>query len=137
MSKIKTHDSGKSVGFWITVYLPSYPTQYRYECSECHFEVDERSCSCPNCGVEMAKFKPCPFCGNAEISLKKTPLVSGDIRYEGNYEYDIRCSECGCSTALCNMDSFEEKILGMDAEHTLIKAWNERKDLIEKDTNTV
>lgn len=132
-----THDNDKFAGFWITVCLPSYPAQYRYECSECHFKVDKQSGVCPNCGTEMKQFKSCPFCGNTDIKLKKTPLVSGDIQYEGNYEYDIRCDECGCSTALCNMDSFEEKILGMDAEHTLIKAWNERNGLNEEDTDIV
>lgn len=86
-----THDNDKFAGFWITVCLPSYPAQYRYECSECHFKVDKQSGVCPNCGTETKQFKSCPFCGNTDIKLKKTPLVSGDIQYEGNYEYDIRC----------------------------------------------
>ena len=30
------YGTGKTVGIWRTICLPSYPPQYRYECSKCH-----------------------------------------------------------------------------------------------------
>ena len=29
------YGTGKTVGIWRTICLPSYPPQYRYECSKC------------------------------------------------------------------------------------------------------
>lgn len=44
---------GKTIGFWRTICLTSYPPQYRYECSNCHSQVKEPGSSCPNCQTEM------------------------------------------------------------------------------------
>ena len=47
------YGTGKTVGIWRTICLPSYPPQYRYECSKCSVCSKEMSNYCPYCGAEM------------------------------------------------------------------------------------
>lgn len=63
------YGTGKTVGIWRTICLPSYPPQYRYECSKCHSQVKEPSKSCPNCKAEMKFFPEDFFKAYSEVQL--------------------------------------------------------------------
>lgn len=63
----------------------------------------------------MAELKPCPFCGNYNVSVK------------GIKKYWVSCPKCGCegptnrSRLLINYGLWE-------TEEDAIRAWNHRED---------
>lgn len=63
--------------------------------------------------------KPCPFCG-AGVYLERKKINS----YRGDYEFDIRCFNCGCHLEYVNNTT----IYGSEEEarQNVIKAWNRR-----------
>ena len=71
----------------------------------------------------MNKLKPCPFCGN-EVELEKIPLWHGSHGYHGCYEYEIKCSKCGCTVDQPKNDSIYRS--EEEAKENAIKAWNKR-----------
>lgn len=50
---VMPYGTGKNVGIWRTICLPSYPPQYLYECSKCSVCSKEISNYCSHCGAEM------------------------------------------------------------------------------------
>ena len=71
----------------------------------------------------MIKLKRCPFCGN-DVELEKIPLWHGSHGYHGCYEYEIKCSKCGCTLRYEKNDT----IYRSDdvAKNNVIEAWNRR-----------
>ena len=74
------YGTGKTVGIWRTICLPSYPPQYRYECSKCSVCSKEMSNYCPYCGAEM-QFLEGEF-------IKKYEEVQFDVEIDEESEDD-------------------------------------------------
>ena len=75
------YGTGKTVGIWRTICLPSYPPQYRYECSKCSVCSKEMSNYCPYCGAEM-QFLEGEF-------VKKYSEVQLDVEMKEESEDDV------------------------------------------------
>ena len=89
------YGTGKTVGIWRTICLPSYPPQYRYECSKCSVCSEKMSNYCPYCGAEM-QFLEGEF-------VKKYSEVQLDVEMKRkqcrkacfvNSRYSGRCADC-------------------------------------------
>ena len=78
--------TGKTVGIWRTICLPSYPPQYRYECSKCSVCSEKMSNYCPYCGAEM-QFLEGEF-------IKKYEEVQLDVDINQKI-YKSKCRYCG------------------------------------------
>ena len=63
------YGNGKIVGIWRTICLPSYPPQYRYECSKCSVCSEKMSNYCPYCGAEMQLLEKGLFETYSEVQL--------------------------------------------------------------------
>lgn len=73
----------------------------------------------------MSRLKNCPFCGS-EVELEKIPLWNGSHGYHGNYEFKIKCKNCGCK-----VDQHQTDTVYRDeetAKSNAIKLWNRRVD---------
>lgn len=82
------YGTGKTVGIWRTICLPSYPPQYRYECSKCSVCSKEMSNYCPYCGAEM-QFLEREF-------IKKYSEVQLDVEIDSRKKiYKNKCRYCG------------------------------------------
>ena len=75
------YGTGKIVGIWRTICLPSYPPQYRYECSKCSVCSEKMSNYCPYCGAEM-QFLEGEF-------IKKYEKVQLDVEIDEESEDDV------------------------------------------------
>lgn len=67
--------------------------------------------------------KPCPFCGNG-VFIEKIPLWHGTHGYHGNYDYVIKCNNCGCKIAKSSCDDIYRK--EEEAIKSIVEAWNTR-----------
>ena len=76
------YGTGKTVGIWRTICLPSYPPQYRYECSKCSVCSKEMSNYCPYCGAEMQLLEKGLFETYSEVQL--------DVEMKEESEDDVR-----------------------------------------------
>lgn len=65
----------------------------------------------------MNKVKPCPFCGEPGVLLKR---ISFNDSYDNNVEYDI-----GCLTKGCFLENGGDYWL---PEEKIIKLWNNRRE---------
>ena len=61
--------TGKTIGFWRTICLTSYPPQYVYECSKCSVCSKEISNYCSHCGAEMKFLEKDFFEAYTEVQL--------------------------------------------------------------------
>lgn len=75
----------------------------------------------PESKSNESELKPCPFCGT-EVKMRKVPLYG----YPGCFEFDVRCSKCGCTLDFTRADSiyYSEE----EAVANVRKKWNERKE---------
>ena len=80
------YSTGKTVGIWRTICLPSYPPQYRYECSKCSVCSEKMSNYCPYCGAEM-QFLEGEF-------IKKYEEVQLNVDMDKKI-YKSKCRYCG------------------------------------------
>ena len=80
------YGTGKIVGIWRTICLPSYPPQYRYECSKCSVCSEKMSNYCPYCGAEM-QFLEGEF-------IKKYEEVQLNVDMDKKI-YKSKCRYCG------------------------------------------
>ena len=63
------YGTGKTVGIWRTICLPSYAPQQRYECRKCSVCSKEMSNYCPCCGAEMQLLEKGLFETYSEVQL--------------------------------------------------------------------
>lgn len=71
------------------------------------------------------ELKPCPFCGIIP-HIRKIPLWHGTHGYHGCYEYDIRCTHCGCRVNLVKNQTIYIK--DEETINNAVTAWNRRSD---------
>ena len=96
--------------------------------------ITEFADRCRECGAKYGKLlkeaesksnaselKPCPFCGT-EVKMRKIPLYG----YSGCFEFDVRCSKCGCTLDFTQADSIYRS--EQEAVANVTKKWNERKE---------
>ncbi len=90
--------TGKTIGFWRTICLPSYPPQYRYECSKCSVCSKEMSNYCPYCGAEM-QFLEREFYSEVQldVEMKRKQCFADDMELE-----KISCKQCRYNTGRCD-----------------------------------
>ena len=123
--------TGKTVGIWRTICLPSYPPQYRYECSKCSVCSKEMSNYCPYCGAEMQHLEKGLFETYSEVQLdvemkRKQCFVNSHCSSDcPNAEYEtaddrygfgiaddmglkeIKCKDCHYDSGRCEDCLFE------------------------------
>lgn len=114
------YGTGKTVGIWRTICLPSYPPQYRYECSKCSVCSEKMSNYCPYCGAEM-QFLEGEFIKkyeevqlgvdmNKKIYKSKCRYCGGDLEMythedrniigEQGYSIELKCDSCKSKASL-------------------------------------
>lgn len=105
------YSTGKTVGIWRTICLPSYPPQYRYECSKCSVCSEKMSNYCPYCGAEM-QFLEGEFVKkyeevqldvdiNQKIYKSKCRYCGGDLEMYTRKDRSFDGSKVGYVTTLC------------------------------------
>ena len=132
------YGTGKTVGIWRTICLPSYPPQYRYECSKCSVCSKEMSNYCPYCGAEMQLLEKGLFETYSEVQLdvemdsrkkiykNKCRYCGGDLEMythedrniigEQGYSIELKCDSCKSKASLFSnradmIQMYENKLL--------------------------
>jgi transcription elongation factor Elf1 len=58
---------------------------------------------------DVKKFKPCPFCGSADIKI-----INRDEDQEVGYPYNFaECQDCGCRTEACLFETISTILWNM------------------------
>lgn len=70
--------------------------------------------------------KPCPFCGS-EVFITRDALWDGDHGYYNNYEFYVKCDECGATK---NFKENNTIYYGTEIElqKSVMEQWNQRPD---------
>ena len=140
------YGTGKTVGIWRTICLPSYPPQYRYECSKCSVCSKEMSNYCPYCGAEMQFLEREFIKKYSEIQLdveideesedmeqlKSCPFCNGEANtcvevYANRVEIEVGCKVCGFWFTDFAIEGSSFNML-KESEGKLIARWNRRAD---------
>lgn len=76
----------------------------------------------------MTKLLPCPFCGTANVKLRKRRAILGaqdDPRYRENPQAEVNCLDCGAAGPLIIAETGDAVSPGAIA--AAIFAWNTRE----------
>ncbi len=119
------YGTGKTIGFWRTICLTSYPPQYLYECSKCSVCSKKMSNYCPYCGAEMQflekdffeaytevqldvemKRKQCFVNSHCSLDCPNAEYEMADDRYGFGIADDmglekVSCKQCRYNTGRC------------------------------------
>jgi len=78
-----------------------------------------------DCHTELL---PCPFCGNDNIHMTKSPLWQewawGCSGYKDRYEFKVVCDKCGAHPTYIKNDTIDRS--EEEAISSVVNAWNSR-----------